>query len=238
MPQLFTGFSAKSFRFLHGLQKHNTREWFEPHKPDYQQFILQPLQALVEDLAPLMVGIDSKFEVTPAVSKTISRIYRDTRFSKDKVPYKTNHWITFKRPSKEWQNHPAYFFELSPESYRFGMGFYCADRVTMDRFRADLDRNPKSFLSAIRFFNEGQFELAGENYKRPLKPDIPSELRDWYNSKSPYLVRSFAVEKDGIPASFAGDLADSFVKMAPLYQYFSNVVQPEPVKVLRKTLLS
>ncbi|NTW48829.1 MAG: DUF2461 domain-containing protein [Chlorobiales bacterium] len=226
MSQEFIGFSAKSFQFLQGLQKHNTKEWFESHKQDYQQHILQPMQALVEDLALLMLGIDPKFEVTPAVNKTISRIYRDTRFSKDKIPYKTSHWITFKRALKEWQNHPAYFFELSPESYRFGMGFYGADRATMDRFRADLDRNPKSFLAAIRFFSDGQFELAGENYKRPLKPDIPADLQGWYNSKSPYLVRSFSVERQGIPASFAGELAASFVKMAPLYQYFSKVVQP------------
>ncbi len=58
-------------------------------------------------------------KVSPQINRTISRIYRDTRFSKDKSPYKTTMWVTFKRPVKEWQNAPAYFFEITLESYRY-----------------------------------------------------------------------------------------------------------------------
>ncbi|MEW6265378.1 MAG: DUF2461 domain-containing protein [Thermodesulfobacteriota bacterium] len=225
MPLEFAGFSANSFEFLRGLREHNTKEWFESHKHEYRRLILQPLQALVEELAPVMLGIDPMIEVSPAVNKTISRIYRDTRFSKDKSPYKTNQWLTFKRPRKEWQSQPAYFFELSPESYRFGMGFYCADRATMDRFRADLDANPKPFLAATRFFRQGLFALEGESYKRQLKPGLPSPLQDWYNRKSFYLVNSLPVQRQGIPASFAAELATSFETLAPFYHYLFQVMQ-------------
>lgn len=226
MPLKFTGFPSRGVQFLQGLREHNTKEWFESHRQEYQQFIVQPMQALVEELALLMLSIDPMLEVSPVVSKTISRIYRDTRFSKDKSPYKTNQWLTFKRPRKEWQNHPAYFFELSPEFYRFGMGFYRADRTTMDRFRADLDENPKPFLAATRFFNQGLFALEGESYKRPLKAEIPPTLQDWYNRKSFYLVSSHPVERQGISSALADELASSFEELAPLYQYLSKVIQP------------
>lgn len=109
MSSEFTGFPLKSFQFLQGLRKHNTKDWFEAHRPEYQQFILQPMQSLVEELAPVMFEIDPTLEISPAVNKTISRIYRDTRFSKDKSPYKTSQWVTFKRPRREWQNFPAFF---------------------------------------------------------------------------------------------------------------------------------
>ncbi len=226
MPLKFTGFPARSFQFLQGLREHNTKAWFEAHRQEYQQFIVHPMQALVEELALLMLSIDPMLEVSPEVNKTISRIYRDTRFSKDKTPYKTNQWLTFKRPRKAWQNHPAYFFELSPESYRFGMGFYCADRTTMDRFRAGLDGNPKPFLAATHFFNQGLFALEGESYKRPLKAEISPALQDWYNRKSFYLVSSYPVERQGISAAFADELASSFEELAPFYQYLSKVIQP------------
>mgnify|MGYP001567660317 CR=1 FL=1 len=58
---------------------------------------------------------------------------KDTRFSKDKSPFKCTMWITFKRPNKEWKGAPAYFFEIPTESYRYGMGFYSAGKETMDK---------------------------------------------------------------------------------------------------------
>ena len=90
-----------------------------------------------------MRSIDPEIEVAPG--RAVSRVFRDTRFSKDKSPYKTSHWITFKRPRKNWQNFPAFFFEISPDTYRYGMGFFSADRATMDRFREGLETNPSVF---------------------------------------------------------------------------------------------
>lgn len=226
MSSEFIGFPFKSFQFLQDLRKYNTKDWFEAHRQEYQQFILQPMQALVKELAPVMFEIDPMLEISPAVNKTISRIYRDTRFSKDKSPYKTSQWVTFKRPRREWQNFPAYFFELSPESYRFGMGFYGADRATMDRFRTDLDENPAPFLAAISFYNLDQFSLEGEGYKRPLKSDIQASLQGWYNRKSFYLVCQHSMQPQGIAASFVDELASDFETLAPLYNYLVKVIQP------------
>lgn len=225
MSSGFTGFPPRTFLFLQGLRKHNDKEWFEANKQDYQQFVLRPMQALVEELAPVMLGIDPLLEVTPAVNRTISRIHRDTRFSKDKSPFKTTHWLTFKRLRKEWQNHPAYFFELSPESYRFGMGFYCADRTSMDKFRADLDADPEPFLKAVAFHGCGRFSLEGESYKRLLKPDLPAPLLDWYNRKSFFLVSRHTVEAQGIPPFLAEELPVAFAELAPLYQYLAQVLK-------------
>lgn len=220
----FEGFSTRSMQFLHGLQQNNNREWFEQHKSDYQDHILKPLQALVSALAPMMLSIDGDFEVRPALNRTISRIYRDTRFSRDKSPYKTCHWITFKRPTKEWQDYPAYFFELSPDSYRFGMGFYSASRETMDTFRRRLDANPGPFLSAISFFpGDGTFTIAGEEYKRPLKRELPEELQEWYNRKSLYLVCNRQIVGDSIERGLLGELMGGFQTLAPLYWYLCRL---------------
>lgn len=172
-----------------------------------------------------MLDIDPLFDVSPLVNKTISRIYRDTRFSNDKSPYKTTHWLTFKRPCKTWKSHPAYFFELSPESYRFGMGFYSADRINMDRFREKLDADPQSFIDVVGFFDKGFFALEGESYKHPIKSGIPAVLQDWYHRKSFYLVSSYLVKDRIIPAIILDQLKTSFKMLAPLYQYLTKAIQ-------------
>ena len=220
----FPGFSPDAFRFLKGLLRHNNREWFEPRKNEYREHILQPLQALVEDLTPVMLGIDPQFEVAPVVGKTISRIYRDTRFSADKSPYKTNNWISFKRPGKEWQSFPAYFFQLSPDSYCYGMGFYSADRPAMDRFRAAIDADAAAFRKAVSFHPGAGFSLEGETYKRPLKPDLGPPLADWYNRKSFYLISDHALHRPEVPRAFAADLAVAFMTLAPLYRYIAKAI--------------
>ena len=118
----FNGFSTDTLDFLRNLRANNHKVWFEDHKQDYQNYVLRPLQDLVTDLSSFMLTIDPLLETRPGVDKTISRIYRATRFSKDKSPYKSTIWITFKQPNRNWKDAPVYFLEICPDAYRFGMG--------------------------------------------------------------------------------------------------------------------
>lgn len=124
----FKGFSPEALHFLIDIRTNNSKAWYEEHKPDYRQLLLIPFQNLVSDLSGSMLNIDPQFITTPAVDKTISRIYRDTRFSKDKSLYRDSMWLTFKRPITDWKEVPAYFFEITPQNYRYGMGFYIAPK--------------------------------------------------------------------------------------------------------------
>lgn len=147
----FNGFSKDTLSFLRELKKNNNSEWFNAHKDEYLEYLLSPLKALVADLGGYMLSIDPALDVTPAVSKTISRPIRDTRYSNDKSPYRTAMWVSFKRSKKEWETHPVYFFEISTDSYRFGMGFYNASSAVMRVFRERIDSNPEAFLKAVSF---------------------------------------------------------------------------------------
>ena len=116
--QPFKGFSLQTLDFLQTNKVKNNKSWFEENKHIYKQFLLEPLQNLVTDLSEVMLSIDPVFETKPAINKTISKIYRDTRFSKDKSLFKKVMWIVFKQPTKEWKDAPCYFFEISPNGYR------------------------------------------------------------------------------------------------------------------------
>ena len=107
----FKGFSPKTLKFLKDLKAKNNKIWFKAHKADYENYVLQPMRDLVTDLGDVMLDIDPSFEITPAVNKTISKIYRDTRFSNDKSPFRSVVWFTFKNQKKDWTTHVCgYFF--------------------------------------------------------------------------------------------------------------------------------
>jgi uncharacterized protein (TIGR02453 family) len=223
--QQFHGFSRQAFTFLRDLGRHNDKAWFEAHRPVYEQHVLAPLRALVNDMADFMLGIDLSFEVAPTVGKTISRIYRDTRFSKDKSPFRDCMWLTFKRTAKDWARYvPGYFLEINPTWYRYGLGFYDAAPDLMARFRQQIDDNPESFLKAVAWFaRQNVFTLEGERYKRPLGQDKPEPIRTWYGYKSFYLTFNRKIDEAILSPKFADQIMKHFGLAAPLYHYIQRL---------------
>lgn len=216
----FSGFSQHTLNFLQNVREKNSKAWFDANKQIYQDYVLQPLQYLVADLGEAMLDIDPAFEIRPSVDKTISRIYRDTRFSHDKSLFKNNMWITFKRPSKAWKDAPCYYFEIFPNWYRYGMGYYSASPATMDRFREALDENPGEFLTAISFFkSQNLFQLEGDRYQRQLKTEHPAEIREWYQHKNFYLACNKEIADVLLSARLVDELIFGFMMLKPLYQY-------------------
>ena len=87
--------SKQTLNFLAQNKFNNSREWFRAHKPEYQEYVLAPMAELVNLLAPTIQKIDPLIITEPKVGKAISRIYRDTRFSRDKSLYREVMWIVF-----------------------------------------------------------------------------------------------------------------------------------------------
>jgi uncharacterized protein (TIGR02453 family) len=222
----FKGFDRETLSFLKNNHAKNSRIWFETNKELYRRHVLIPFQSLVCDLTPAMLKIDTNFEIRPAVDKTISRIYRDTRFSKDKSLYRENIWFTFKRPSEEWTGSPAFYFELYPTWYRYGMGFYSASSLTMQKFRAAIDADPKKFARVIAFFKKyGYYKLEGEKYKRKKPNTHPAEIAEWFDYKSFYLVCNKKIDRTLMSPDLVGELKIRFSVLKPLYQYLIQLAE-------------
>lgn len=178
------------------------------------------------DLGDFMLGIDLSFEIAPAVNGTISRIYRDTRFSKDKSPFRDCLWITFKGAGKDWARWSiGYFLEINATWYRYGLGFYDAAPDIMAQFRTQLDDEPEKFLKAIDFFDkQNTFALEGEKYKRPKGADKPEPIHTWYNHKSFYLCCKRKNDKAIRSGQLVDDLQAGFGVTAPLYHYLLDTI--------------
>jgi uncharacterized protein (TIGR02453 family) len=216
----FEGFSKDTIRFLKELNENNSRQWYAAHKPDFEDNLLVPLKLLVGEMGSVMLSIDPLLEVSPFVDKTISRIYRDTRFSHNKSPFRTHMWVTFKRIREDWKDSPAYFFELTEKDYRYGMGFYQASRPTMDALREMIGSRPHDFKKKIAFMEKEGFELAGDFYKRPVDSSQPEPLYDWFQLKTGYLVRNMSLDPIFFSRELLAVISTAFQSLQPLYRFF------------------
>ena len=214
----FKGFRPESLSFLRELKANNSKSWFEVHRSDYEKFMLTPLRALTTELTPMMLSIDQDLVTSPA--RVVSRIHRDTRFSRDKSPYKSNLWLTFKRPLSDWQDAPAFFFELGADSWRYGMGFYAASRETMDRLRQLIERKPAEFERMIAFLaDQDRFAVEGEQYKRLINPAVSEHLRPWHQRKSIYLICNRLSDRQLFDKELLRELITGFSLLAPFYHW-------------------
>jgi len=218
----FSGFSQQGLTFLLQLGQNNNREWFEENRETYQQALLEPFRDLVTDLSQDMLVIDELFEVRPAIGKTLSRMHRDTRFSRDKSIYRSNMWLSFKRSRKNWTDAPTYFFELGPDWWRYGLGYYSASKITMDLFREQLLKDPQAFLKMAQRL-QPNYALEGESYKRPLIKDQQPELATWYNKKSFALI-SHQMDMDLLFSDrLVSVLSKDFQRIAPIYDFLIKI---------------
>jgi len=223
-PKEFTGFTPETILFLKELKENNDREWFNERRHVYQEALLQPFQSLATMLTPAMYNIDPQFELRP--SKMLSRIYRDIRFSPNKDPYKSSMWLNFQQAATHWENFPGYFAELSAEHFMVGMGLFMPKRKIMDYFREEIDYSRESFKEmAEKALNAG-FEVAGEEYKRPLPNTLPDFYQPWMQRKSAYVIKTIPLSDERIYSeAIALQLMDDFLQIADLYHFMKEIVK-------------
>ena len=214
-------FSQATFDFLFENRMRDSREWFHKNKEQYNDVVLQPLRELVVALTPALLEIDDQLITEPKVSRTISRIYRDTRFSRDKSLYRDVMWLTFCRV-RQLRGHmlPAFYFEISPSGYAYGCGYYETSREMMTLMREKIVARDKGFLAAHRAYKASTlFEIEGERYKRPHFPDEPEEYRDWLERKSICFTHNGKDAKLLFSDRLADHIAEGFRALKDVYRF-------------------
>ena len=217
----FKGFQPEALKFLHDLDLNNNKEWFEAKRSDYESLILTPLRQLVMALSSFMHDIDPDIELRPVVNKTISRIYRDTRFSKDKRMFRNHMWIKFMHPGKEWHTKPSWWFEIMPNAYTYGMGFYQANTATMQHFRDRMEIDTYEFRHVISYLNgTPPFQLEGVRYKRNIKNELPEDLQTWYQRRNMYLICKRPAEALLFSPKIVDHIKQRYLELEPLYHFW------------------
>jgi uncharacterized protein (TIGR02453 family) len=132
----FPGFSAAAQKFFRDLRKNNTREWFQPRKEIFEREVKGPMVQLVGEVNLALASVAPAYVTEPA--QAIYRIYRDTRFSPDKTPYKTHIAAHFNRQGVEKHVHAGFYFSVSDQSIEVAAGIYMPDAPALLAIRHHL----------------------------------------------------------------------------------------------------
>jgi uncharacterized protein (TIGR02453 family) len=161
-------FGPELFSFLADLRANNDREWFAANRDRYEEHLLEPALAFINDFAPSLEKISPHFRADARPSGgSLFRIYRDTRFSKDKSPYKTNLGIHFRHERAKDVNAPGYYLHIGPGEVFAGGGIWHPPTEAATRIREAIVADPERWRKATR---TGAFakrlELGGDSLKR------------------------------------------------------------------------
>lgn len=232
-PTKFPGFSAQAMTFLRGLERNNKREWFQPRKEIYENEVRKPLESLVNAINAELAEFSPR-HVTP-VKKAIFRIYRDTRFSKDKKPYKTHVAATFFLTNFSKAAGPCYYFHFTPKELLIFAGVYMPEREELMAIRNLLAERHQDFQELLRgrTLQKSMGKLKGEQLSRLPKgfeKDHPAaELirqKQWFleSTTSPSAITS---------SSMLPEIVNRFRAAAPMVEFLSQpfVKQPRPKKL-------
>ena len=162
-------FDEELFSFLDDLRANNDRAWFTANRARYERVALEPALAFIEDFAPRLEGISHHFRADARASGgSLFRIHRDTRFSKDKTPYKTNIGIHFRHNAAKDAHAPGFYLHLEPDASFFGCGIWRPDGPTTQRIREAIVDDPAGWTRATRSKAfTSRLRLDGDQLKRP-----------------------------------------------------------------------
>jgi uncharacterized protein (TIGR02453 family) len=222
MAASFPGFSSDALKFFRDLDKHNQREWFEERKPFFLSHVKAPMEALVDAIGAGMLKFAPEAVTSP--QKAIYRIYRDTRFSGGKTPYKTHLGASFFRHDLGKHVAGGFYFEVSHKHAGIAGGVYSPTPENLRLLRIHIMDNHPRFLKLAqeKKLVAAMGELQGDRLTRPPKgfpPDHPAmswiRCKHWYYWKE--LPAELATGPELLPA-----LALRFRLMAPLNSFFNE----------------
>ncbi len=221
----FEGFPKESVGFLKKLKKNNNRDWFNAHKNDYEENIKFPMQCFIASMQPHFADFAPQFDVSP--KRSMFRIYRDTRFSKDKTPYKTHmaaHFVLRGKP-KGFEG-SGYYLHIAPGEVFIGGGIYMPDNDQLKQIRSAIAAHPKEFLAVI---NKPSFKrmfsgISGAKLSRPPKGYLPDHpMIEWLKMKQFFtgvdLKEDICYRKD-----FPKVIAKHCQELAPLVDFMNKAM--------------
>jgi len=222
MAALAPRFPTDGMKFLRALKRNNRREWFQPRKEQYEALVRAPMIAIVERLAVDVRAFAPEVVVDP--KRAVFRVYRDTRFSGDKTPYKTHIAASF-----PWRGLPrgqgaGLYFHVAPSEIWIGGGIYAPETSQLQALREHVATNYRRLRSIVESagFKRMFKTLEGERLQRvPRGFDKDHEAADYLRHRQFLAVRELPGPL-AVDARFYPTLLATFRAAAPLVRYLNE----------------
>lgn len=207
--------------FLKNLKENNNKDWFDTNKSEYQKQL--------ESMVSFADGLLEKLSIhdvieTASGKKSLHIIYRDTRFSKEKIPYKNNWSGGFSRATKERRG--GYYFHIEPGNTFVAGGFFGPNTEDLKRVRDEISRDSSELRAILKSkeFKTTFGSLQGEQLKTTPKGfNADDKAIDLLRFKQFILVKKFT-DKEVLAPKFTDEVNLAFKNMRPFFDYMSEVL--------------
>ena len=213
-------FSPELFVFLQQLKRHNDREWFAKNKARYERDVRDPALAFITAFVPHLWEINSHFVADPRPSRgSLFRIYRDTRFSPDKRPFKTHVGMRFSHEKGKNVHAPVFYLHLEKNNCFAAAGVWHPDAPTLTKIRTRIVANPEGWKKVRR-----GLDLEGEKLSRPPRGFHPHhEFIEDIKFKD-FVASVGFTDKQVCAAGFTRHFATACRKMLPLVEFTTKAL--------------
>ena len=219
----FIGFNPDGFMLLEMNKFNDSRDFYESVKEDIKKMSIIPMRQLCSDLSEELYRIDPKMNLIP--TKMVSRVRRDTRYSKNKQMYRSNIWCMFMRDKHQWENFPCMWFEFFPDGYSYGVAMFRFDATGLDAFRRKLIDNPRTFKRALTSIEITGAQLFIDSFKKnkPGIDEVDDELKLFYNAKDFGFTYHSSDMSKLIDGTVKEELIYAIRAFEPMYKFLTEI---------------
>lgn len=219
-------FGPELFAFLDQLARNNRREWFQANRSRFEEDVRAPVLRFIEAFAPRLHRISDRFVADSRPSGgSMFRIHRDTRFSRDKSPYKTWVAVQFRHVQGRDVHAPGFYLHIQPGNTFAGAGLWHPDRTVLAQVREAIADTPDRWRHAVggRTFR-ARFERTGDALKRvprgfPADHPAADELR-----RKDFIALTRFDDDELFATTFLTSLAGRFRLAVPMMQFLTNAM--------------
>jgi len=218
-------FTPALFTFLSELRLHNDRDWFERNRERYLGDVRDPMLRFIADFAPVLKRIAPRLVADPRpTGGSLFRLHRDTRFSSDKTPYKTNVAAHFRHEAGRDVHGPAYYLSLEPEEVVVGGGVWHPEPEALRLIRRSIVARPAAWKRAVSTPAMKRLTFWGESLKR-----VPQGFPDDHPLLDLLRRKDFAAgveltERDALSPRFVDRCAEIYRTLVPTMKELARAV--------------
>jgi uncharacterized protein (TIGR02453 family) len=225
----FEGFFPETIIFFDKLKKNNDKIWFDKHRDDYENFVLEPSRQYVMALGRKLRKVFPSLQADPRVNKSLFKIYRDTRFAKDKRPFKTNLGLWFWEGGGARMECSGFYVHIEPGKLMLANGIYMFSKPQLEEFRQSVVHKTRgsALQQAIKkTVGRDRFEIGGTHYKKVPRGFDPEHKRaDLLLHNALYAMSNGPIPAEFYTPGFVDYSFKIFKAMGPLHKWLVDLTQ-------------
>ena len=165
----FKGFSKKTLPFLESIRKNNNKEWFEAHRNEYENYILNPSRLFVAEMGEHLMALEPTINYEPKINKSLFRIFRDTRrMGANKLPLKHRIGFIFWQGNNKRLQSSSFYMHFSPDELFVAVGVRWFEKPMLDAYREYINDDDKrnELQNILDEITSKGYKIIDKGYKR------------------------------------------------------------------------